>query len=186
MRKEYEQELKKIVRVSNALLPILYLTLVSVAVTMIWVVYGALTSPTASGEPFFGATWRLYLTPHDLRAGLLTYADKVKLVAVSAVLTTLLVPGLWFATRLVKSFKQGKLFSARSVRYARTIALLYLVYIVLGTVASIVMSWTPGGFDMVFNPVLFSRDFILLGLIWLFVWIHQLGTALHDESEMTI
>ena len=45
---------------------------------------------------------------------------------------------------------------------------------------------TPEGLNLAFNPYTALRDFILLGLAWLFAWLLEAGTSLHHDSELAI
>lgn len=186
MRRENEPKLKRITRVSTLLLPVLYFTLVSIVAVLVVVPYLTFTAPTASGDPFFGPTWSLSVTPDQIAAGVLTMQDKIVLVTAIVVFSAFAIPGLWFAIRLIRCFKRHDVFSSVTARYARLVAYLYLAYTVIAFVAAVLTSWTPDGFNVHFNPYFFSKDVLILGLLWLFVWTHELGAALRLDSEMTI
>jgi hypothetical protein len=186
MRAEHRTELRKIARVSNLLIPLLALTILSVTLMVATVSAMTVTAPTAMGEHFFSSTATMRVTPDQIASGILTLRDKTWMLTALLLIALIVVPALWFAIRLLLCFKRDALFSSESVAYARRIALLYLASVLVSTLANVITSWTPDGFDLSFNPLLFSRDYILLGLIWLFVWVYQIGARLRLDSDMTI
>lgn len=186
MRTEHQPELVKIRHVSTILLPILYLTFLFIALMVILVTWWTYTSPTSTGEHFFELSRTLSVQPEQIRDGLLTARDKSWLMTGMVSTVLLILPGVYFAIRIVHNFRGATIFSMSNVRYARTIALLYLVYIVLGSLANLYTSWTPEGFDVNFNPLFFSKNWIILALLWVCVWILDIGRTLQLDSDMTI
>ena len=187
MREETKREHAKIRKVSNILLIAFFLTALSILWMLVMVTWWTYTSPTSTGEHFFVSGETFGVKPEQIQEGLLTARDKSWLMAGMAGVLVLIMPGLYFAIRIIQNFRRSEIFSSMNVIYARRIAILFLVYVALGSLVGLLASWTPReGFAFSFNPLLFSQNYIILGLLWLFVWVLDIGRALNLDSEMTI
>ena len=187
MHAENNPVFRRIRQVSTILMPVLFLTVLSITWMIVMVTWWVMTSPTATGEHFFRSTIGMGVQPQQIIDGLLTARDKRMLMTVMAGVLFLIMPGLYFAIRLVQNFRRTEIFSSRNVIYARRIATLFLIFMVLGTLSGLVTSWHAGeGFALSFNPLLFSKNWIILSLLWLFVWVMDIGRALKLDSDMTI
>lgn len=186
MRSEHQPELRKISKVSKLLLPLLYLTFATITAMLVLVPFLTLTSPTSGGEPILGNLWSIYVTPDQIETGQLTLSDKLKLLSAIFIFSGFALPGLWFAIRLIKEFKRNNLFTPDGIRYSRCIAWLYLGWVVTLSFTYLFSSFSSDGMEIHINPISFSKEFVILGLLWLFVWMLEIGTALHADNEMTI
>lgn len=176
----------RISKVSNVLMILMILTLLSIGITVFLVFLGILTTPTSMGEHFFQHGDAIYFRLEQLRAGMFTLRDKLWVSTVMAFISLFLIPGMVFSIRMLKNFRDCMVFVPVNVRYSRYIAWLYLAIVICQFVFGLYTSWTPGGLAVIFNPLFFSSQYIVLGLLWLIVWILELGTDLQLDSDMTI
>lgn len=185
MREEQAPLLNKISHASQYLLPVLWIALLLCILTLVLVSVGIVISPTSGGADVIAAPY-VHTTPEQIMSGALTLHDKVVVVACLLVFSALLFPGFWWGIRLLQLFRHGQPFSAQSVLFARRIAWLFLAWIIIGKGSTLIAAVTPEGLNFAFNPYTALRDFILLGLAWLFAWLLEVGASLHQDSELAI
>jgi hypothetical protein len=185
MRQEQAPLLNKISHASKYLLPVLWMALLLCVLTLVLVSIGLVVSPNSSGADVITAPY-VHTTPEQIMSGALTLRDKYVVVACLLVFSVLLLPGFWWGIRLLQLFRREQPFSAQSVLYARRIAWLFLAWIIIGKGSVLLTVVTPEGLNLAFNPYTALRDFILLGLAWLFAWLLEVGTSLHHDSELAI
>ena len=188
MREEHQPLLRKISRISRILLPIVYLSLFILVYVVIYFSIITLSSPTAPTGSYYDSISSLRVVSDEIKAGLLTRGDKTILISAMMIWALILVPAYWFFIRMIHLFKNNELFTDKNVRYARLIAYLYSALVIIIFIAKFIDCWTPEGFTLDINitPGVSCLSYIMLGLVWIFVWMLEVGTALNLDSEMTI
>lgn len=185
MRQEQAPLLNKISQASKYLLPVLWLGLLLCGLTLVLVTIGLFVSPTSSGADVITMPY-IHTTPEQIMSGALTLHDKYVVAGCLLAFSVLLLPGFWWGLRLLQLFRHGQPFTARSVLYARRIAWLFLAWVVIAKGSVLLTMVTPEGLNLAINPYSSLRDYILLGLAWLFAWLLEVGTSLHDDNELAI
>lgn len=194
MRKEHETELIKIEKVSTWLLWILYLAIFYILTRFVFYYFGIFSSPTSVGEPYFESIWHVYAKLGQINTGILTLQDKLVFVTWLSIRLLISIFWMYCTARLLQCFKKVDLFSLRNIGYARGIAYAYLAYVLMVVIPQLVRTfwysdrWQEHLFIVVSELFsnFFIEHFLVLGLIWLFVWIYTTSTAIHLENEMTI
>lgn len=190
MREEHLPKLKKIETTSRVLLPLLYLLLVALTFGLIFFVILMAMYPTSLGEPsiFLGveSQYEIYQLLNKTYTKPITPVDKL-LVAWFVMMPMVFYSlGVWYTVKLVKLFKKRIVFHQLTVRYSRRLAYITLAYVVVSTLGNLFISTMVMSKVSVAMPEHGVNNFVILGLIWLFVWIIEIGEALHLDSEMTI
>ena len=186
MREEHQGELEKIERVSRileVLFVLAFLVTVAIPVACIW--FMAVT-PTSEGESHFFREQpmnEMTFTDDDVREGRFTLTDKVSVSTFAVLLMGCLALCFAFAIRLMRQFKKHHVFSDQSVRNAKGVAYAYSASVVILTAGTWAAAIMIGDLHLNGNLI---QSFVSVGLVWLFVWIMQIGTALQVDSEMTI
>ncbi|MBN4075586.1 MAG: hypothetical protein COA71_10885 [SAR86 cluster bacterium] len=184
MEKEYEFELNKISRLSGIMMVLMVLSLIAFSIILLVGINSLLSSPTATGTPFFKAIV-MGIDSKAITTGLLTYQDKAMILVLFVAVTTVFISFMVYSIKLLACFKKQILFTEQSVRYARILAWI--------TFGGICFKY----FWMFLAPFIFQLEevryklglgfeFFFLGVLWLVVWILQVGKALQLDSEMAI
>lgn len=185
MRIENQSELRKIERVSGLLLKPLYLMFLGSICAYAALIYITLYSPTYVAKRVLDPIWDLSNSIGQMREGLWTIQEKKEFLIQLAMPALVFLLGIYFAIRLVQCFRNGGLFSQRSIRYARRIAYVYLAAFGCSIMYFIHGIWSGSGSSIV-TPVSLLEELFILGLVWLFVWIYTVASVIHKENEMTI
>lgn len=183
MKREYETELKHISRLSTVLVAFFWLALGLIAVAMLHAGINILGQPTSDGEHQIVALRGIELPMQEILQGELTARDKLVVMLVFAAAFAFAVPFLLLTIKLLGCFRRQELFSEQSVRYARAIAWLYSVYIVLGLLAIPVL---PAVLGVAWTTGFSTSPIIILALLWMYAWIMQVGRALQFDSDLAI
>ena len=188
MRELHQSELDKIVLVSKILLPLFYLTLATCVVAVGYYVLLLMTSPTSGADSviFEGVSSlsQIKADADDIEAGLLTASDKLTIGALFLLFFSVFTSGLIVLIKLLNRFKSGRVFSEKCVHLAKVFGYIFLAYVILSTTMNVAFTLVSGNLEL--NFLFFSKDYVILGLIWLFVWILDIGSALNADDELTI
>lgn len=186
MRNERVRPIEKIARVSAILEFLFCIALVVLVAAVIYLLGLMATSPNSSEASFFADRTELNelnFSDDDIKQGRLTVADKM---LVSVFLAGILGSAAFcfgYLAMLMHRFKGHQVFGEKSVFLAKAAAYSYLLGVVVLTVGVVSMGLVNG--DLQLNGRLL-QSFLSAGLLWLFVWIIQIGTALQNENELTV
>ncbi|AWB67299.1 hypothetical protein C2869_12980 [Saccharobesus litoralis] len=183
-------EYAKIEKVSRLLIPIMYMVLVSVVVILVGLSISLFTSPTVNSSEFSLLTDKhlgelnINFSHDDLQAGLATWADKIAIFSVLCFVAAFILPGAWSCISLLRLFNQQQVFCQAAVKLARKIAQLYLSFLVVSYITSLLAS------TVLLNDlnirISLPTHLVILGLLWMFVWILEIGTTLHEDNKLTV
>jgi hypothetical protein len=182
-------KLKKISRVSKIFLPLLHINRVLLSIVVFMFFSFIIISPTAET-----ATTNLlinYLKGKGninlgmVSDGMFTITDKCMVLFITGLLCFFLMLGLNALIKLFNCFKTSEVFSQTTSSQVKRIAIIYSMYFFVFKFGAqaITLGWF--GWRELSVSLVFSSYF-LLGIVWLGVWIMQVGEALYSENKMTI
>ena len=177
----------KIARISSLLKPVIVVLGAIVVLVCVTVLVQLAASPTATGQSTLLSDAQsihdLNIELGDISDGNLTRGDKV---LATVVVVTIIVLATLFAInvlRLLRGFARGHVFCEMSIRCARNIGFVFVAAFAAQLIGYWVVAIMIGDIQLRFN---FLYDVLIIGFVWLCVWILEIGVALYTENEMTI
>jgi len=189
MRNEDTLKFKKIENVSRIILPFLYINLIAIFLSILALITLINNGSMLENQWPFVEKLNIKLYDTEITSALSnTMANKERLFISGFVLLfgALFIFIQVYAIKLAKQFRKHNVFTIESIKYAKLVAYavtaFFLASPLIGSVINILLSNT---FSLNFSSAFLSK-LILIGVMWLCVWILEIGTALYSENEMTI
>lgn len=182
-------ETKNISRVARILIPLLYLGLIfSCLVGFVFLALLVFSDTAPSGDDLYPHIFnmgKLTVTLGMISNGVLTLAEKLLIGLMLNTWTVLAMWGFFYCIQLTECFARFDVFSNQSVNYTSKIAQIYSGYFTLFIALPAIITVLLGHWRAI-TPIDIFTSLIILGSIWLFVWILRVGRDLLTDNQMTI
>lgn len=182
MKEDYSKELRNISRVSTVLVAMLCIGIITTAISLIM---GLMTLSGMWENAGLGLNLGVVTT--NLTASQLmqmTFYNKLAIGLVFVLVMGISLVFLVYAIRLMNCFRKQMIFTDYSIHQAKLIAWISTGSILLSYFSIFVFPrfiYVPT-MNIYFTP----GPIIFIFILWMFVWVLQIGRALEFDSEMTI
>lgn len=186
MREMFSPTVKKIQRFSRLALVVIYV-LMGLSILMGLILLGALViSPLLEQSVLHTHIDQsgLNFDFDELRQGVFTLGEKVVAVIVTLLFFATYMYGLVIAIKLLRSFEHGNIFTRQNVSNAKIfgkIALLGIIFMVVAKTSFVLISG-----DLKLNLPGDIPKYLVVCILWIAIWILEIGTELNTDDELTV
>ena len=172
----------KIGLASRVLLLFSSLVVVLAPIMAIFIIVLLIISPTSTADtPIFQFMEGISITLGNIKSGLFTLEDKLLYGSFVFIYSVLTIIGVYSSVKLLRQFINNNIFHSQSITHAKFMAYSFNIYVIIPTISGLFIT------NVFYTEVKFIfNDYSLLALLWIFVWLLEIGTSMHLENEMTI
>jgi len=148
----------------------------------IYIIALLITSPTSTADTsIFQFMEGVFITLGNIKSGQFTLEDKLIFGSFIFTYSVLIIIGVYSSVKLLRQFINNNIFCSLSIKHAKRMAYSFSIYVIISTISGFFI-------NHIFNTEIkfIFNDYSLLAVLWIFVWLLEIGTSMHLENEMTI